>query len=534
MVNKRARTWLLTGGALATAAITVTGVLVLWPDSAEDKPSSSTPSRSPISADEAAAGFLSAFANNDISSSAARTDNRGAAEPVLKALRNPAPESRPDKIVARLKTRPSPGPEETDLTVPFTMRWEFGKNRVWEYEHTLSLHKDGSRWSVKWTPQTLHPELTPGRTLSLSDSVNNGELLGGDGKPISGNDLSPAVLPAVRRATSAQLKGEPSWRLTLKEPDGREVSTLAEHKGKAADNAAVSLLPAVQGAAQRAVSGAKTPAMIVAMRTTGEILAVAQNQAADAKGLPALSGLYPPGSTFKIATAAAVLQAGAATPTTVLPCPGEQTINQRRVRNDESFTLGEVPLRTAFAHSCNTTFAQLASDLPTRSLPDAARQLGIGVDYDIPGITTNTGNVREPGSPAAQVETSFGQGQAQTSPFGMALAAATVAGGRRPIPGLLKGEQTTVKDPAPHPSSGVAAQLRGMMREVVTGGTAKALGGLGPVHGKTGTAQFGDGTRSHGWFVGFRNNVAFAVLIEDAGSSKPAVAMAAQFLKGFG
>jgi cell division protein FtsI/penicillin-binding protein 2 len=69
-----------------------------------------------------------------------------------------------------------------------------------------------------------------------------------------------------------------------------------------------------------------------------------------------------------------------------------------------------------------------------------------------------------------------------------------------------------------------------MMREVVTAGTARALAGSGEVYGKTGTAQFGDGTRSHGWFVGYRGDLAFAVLVVDAGSSAPAVQTAARLL----
>jgi cell division protein FtsI/penicillin-binding protein 2 len=70
-----------------------------------------------------------------------------------------------------------------------------------------------------------------------------------------------------------------------------------------------------------------------------------------------------------------------------------------------------------------------------------------------------------------------------------------------------------------------------MMRAVVTEGTATALNGLGEIRGKTGTAEFtNDGTRAHGWFAGYRGDMAFAVLIVDAGSSAPAVAVAGRFL----
>ncbi|GAA2823514.1 penicillin-binding transpeptidase domain-containing protein [Crossiella cryophila] len=534
MVSRRARNWLLTGGAVVTAAAAVAGVLAFWgPEAEQEKPGSSTPGRRPVLAAEAATGFLSAFGNNDIGSSAGLTDNRAAAEPVLKALRNPAQDTRPEMVTLRAKATPAPAPEQSELSVPFTARWLFGGGRVWEYEHTLPLRKENGSWAVRWAPEVLHPQFAAGRTLSMTTANADGELIGGDGKPVAGNDLSPQLLPTVRRALAGDLQGELSWALVLKEPDGKVTTTLAERKGKAANNAALTLLPQVQAAAQAAVNTQKSnPAMIVAIRSTGEILAIAQNPAADAKGLPALTGLYEPGSTFKVVTAAAVLQAGKADPGTVLPCPKEDVIKQRRVRNDDNFDLGEVPLSTAFAQSCNTTFARLAADLPTSTLPDAARQLGIGADFDVMGITTNTGSVPTPASPAAQVEASFGQGQVRTSPFGMALVSATVAaGGRRPVPILVRGQKTTVNGPGALLPANVANQLRTLMRGVVTNGTAKPLNGLGPVHGKTGTAQFGDGTQAHGWFTGFRNNIAFAVLIDNAGSSKPAVTMAAQFLK---
>jgi cell division protein FtsI/penicillin-binding protein 2 len=70
------------------------------------------------------------------------------------------------------------------------------------------------------------------------------------------------------------------------------------------------------------------------------------------------------------------------------------------------------------------------------------------------------------------------------------------------------------------------------MRAVVTEGTARSMGDLGDVYGKTGTAQFGpDGSHTHGWFVGFRGDMAFAVLVTDAGANKPAIDAAHQFLQ---
>ncbi|MEX5433695.1 penicillin-binding transpeptidase domain-containing protein, partial [Klebsiella michiganensis] len=135
------------------------------------------------------------------------------------------------------------------------------------------------------------------------------------------------------------------------------------------------------------VTGKK--AMIVVIKpSTGEILAVAQNASADSEGLIATTGLYPPGSTFKMVTAGAAIERDMATPNTLLPCPGTIDIGHRTVPNYGGFDLGTVPMSRAFASSCNTTFAELASRMPPRGLTKAAAKYGIGADYDIEGLRT--------------------------------------------------------------------------------------------------------------------------------------------------
>lgn len=190
-----------------------------------------------------------------------------------------------------------------------------------------------------------------------------------------------------------------------------------------------------------------------------------------------------------------------------------------------------MPLHAAFAHSCNTTFAQLASGLPADVLVDAANRLGINADFTIPGIATEAGKVVRPASLAEQVEAAIGQGKVQTSPFGLALMAATVAEGKKVTPKFWHGLATTINMPYQAPPEAVIGALRSMMREVVTDGTATGLAGSVPVAGKTGTAQFGDGSQANGWFTGYRGDLAFSVLLPGSNSSKPAVSVAAALLR---
>ena len=343
--------------------------------------------------------------------------------------------------------------------------------------------------------------------------------------------FAPAIVNQVKTSVMDQLNGEAGWRVVSVNQNGAEVDVLNEVPGAPAPSVTISLDRAVQDAAQDAVDMVGKKAMIVAIKpSTGEILAVAQNAAADQDGPTATMGLYPPGSTFKIVTAGAAIDRDMATPNTLLGCPGHLDIGHRTVPNYGGFDLGTVPLSRAFASSCNTTFAELASKMPPRGLTNAAAQYGIGPDYVVDGITTVTGSVPPTVNLAERTEDGFGQGKVLVSPFGMALVAATVAAGRTPVPQLIAGRPTEVTDAGAPISPKMVDGLRPMMRLVVTNGTAKDLGDAGDVRGKTGEAEFAGG--SHAWFAGYRGDMAFAALIVGGGSSEYAVRMVGDMFGG--
>ena len=336
--------------------------------------------------------------------------------------------------------------------------------------------------------------------------------------------FAPALVSQVKKSVIAQLDGDAGWRIVSVNQNGADLGILNEVQGTPAPSVTITLDRAVQNAAQGAVNIAGKKAMIVAIRpSTGAILAVAQNAAADSEGPLATTGLFPPGSTFKIITAGAAIQRDMATPNTLLGCPGTIDIGQRVVPNYGGFDLGVVPMSRAFASSCNTTFAELASRMPPTGLSAAAAQYGIGPDYDVAGITTITGSVPPTVNLAERTEDGFGQGKVLVSPFGMAMAAATVAAGKTPVPQLILGRPTEITGDRTDITPQMLDGLRPMMRLVVTNGTAKDIAGSGDVHGKTGEAEFPGG--SHSWFAGYRGDMAFAVLIVGGGSSEYAVRM---------
>jgi hypothetical protein len=336
--------------------------------------------------------------------------------------------------------------------------------------------------------------------------------------------FAPALISQVKKAVIDDLDGQAGWRVVSVNQNDVDVAVLHEVEPSPAPSISISLDRSVQNAAQHAVDAQERQSVIVVIRpSSGEILAVAQNAAADAAGPIATTGLYPPGSTLKMVTAGAALEREMAGPNTLLGCPGEVDIGHRTIRNYGGFDLGVVPMSRAFASSCNTTFAELASRMPPRGLTQAAARYGIGLDYQMDGIPTVTGSVPPTVDVAERTEDGFGQGKVLASPFGMAMVAATIAAGKTPVPRLIEGRPTTVSGDTTPITEKMLDGLRPMMRLVVTNGTGKDVADCGAVFGKTGEAEFPGG--SHSWFAGYRGDMAFAALIVGGGSSEYAVRM---------
>jgi cell division protein FtsI/penicillin-binding protein 2 len=342
--------------------------------------------------------------------------------------------------------------------------------------------------------------------------------------------FAPALLAEVKKEVSADLNGKAGWRVVSVNPNGLDADVLAETLPDPSPSVQITLSRAVQDAAQRAVDQRKDfqVAMVAIQPSTGRILAIAQNELADKDGQIATIGLYPPGSTFKMVTSAAAISTGLAEPSTMVGCPSEVTIGERSVPNYNGFGLGTVPMQTAFARSCNTTFAKLASEMGPSDLTRAAASLGIGPEYHVVGLPTESGSVPIAPELVQRTEDGFGQGKVLTSPFGLAMVAASVAKGSTPVPSLIVGRDTTISGPHPSMDPAVLGKMRPMMREVIESGTALRMQDLGEVFGKTGEAEVAAG--SHAWFAGYRGDLAWATLVVLGGSSDNAVAVTHEFL----
>lgn len=534
------RRGILIGGALLVVVVVAAAFFLLNSGgSTPEAATGATTVESPGALDPQSAitEYLQDFSENNPDAAARLTDDNAAAAVALRATRNALT---PSSVTAKLTVlQPTPaGAKQTGGT--FTVSWVLKPGKTWTYDVPFELAQSGGKWQVHWAPSLLHPKLEAGQRLVISTAVQDTTAVADrDGKPllISGPggvrpvDGNPA--PLLRSALTGQVTAAAGSGFAVERVDtgGKSLETLfGKASAEGAKPLVASLSLAAQNAAQAAVDGYQGSAMLVALDTgSGDILAVAQNGAAG-NAPKALNGLFEPGSSFKIATSVAAVQQSGLNATSPVDCPGVATIGTRTVKN-EGFELGATNLQTAFARSCNTTFGKLALDLPADGLKKAADELGLNADYEIPGIKTELGKVEPAASKDEQVEDGFGQGRIQASALGGTLMAATVASGKAITPRLWHDLETTVVKGYSPPPSSVLGEVRKLMRAVVQSGTGRAAASAGNVFGKTGTAQFGDGKQATGWFVGYRENVAFAVVLENSNDSGPAVQLAAKFLK---
>jgi len=306
--------------------------------------------------------------------------------------------------------------------------------------------------------------------------------------------------------------------------------------------------PAVQGTLYAALAAYPRAAGVALDPRTGEVLALASVPSFDParidEGFPAaradpaspllnraLDGLYPPGSTFKIFTAAAALEAGVVTMASTYDDGGSYPVGNFVVHDDESEATGRQDLTGAFALSSNVDFAQIALALGTDRWYAAAHRwkLGEPLGFTLP-VAPDRLPVRSQMTPGVLAQLGFGQADLLVTPLRMAVVAATIAeGGTTPRPYLVRALRSDGRDRAVAAPSALAAPIsravagdvRDLMVAVVQRGTgtSAALRDV-EVAGKTGTATNPAG-RSHSWFVAFAPagapRVAVAVVVENAG-----------------
>jgi peptidoglycan glycosyltransferase len=246
--------------------------------------------------------------------------------------------------------------------------------------------------------------------------------------------------------------------------------------------------------------------------------------------------LYPPGSTFKIVTAAAALSTGDYTVESELPGPArlDLPLTSATLPNDFSGACGpgnKVTMLRALEISCNTAFGSLGLTLGGDALREQAAKFGFGERLAIP-LNVTPSIVPAGMNPPQSAQAAIGQFDVRVTPLQMAMVSAAVANDgvvMKPFavrtvrsPELSVLEEGKPQELSQAMSGEVAEQLTQMMQAVVDDGTGTRAQIAGvSVAGKTGTAQQGNDQPPHAWFTAFAPaddpQVAIAVVVEDGG-----------------
>jgi penicillin-binding protein A len=330
------------------------------------------------------------------------------------------------------------------------------------------------------------------------------------------------------------------------------LSELESHKREGKD-VVTTLDPKAQQTAVQALGG-RAGSIVAVEPSTGRVRVMVsipdfdpnqvpkrKRQLDTAPGSPVLNratqARYPPGSTFKVVTAAAALDSGKFTPQSVLSGKSPQTIGGVPLSNFGNEQFGSVSLTDALTHSVNTVWGQVGERLGKGTMYKYMERFGFDrkppLDYppdqmDASGVFAK-GRLLSAGSPVDIGRVAIGQERLQVTPLQMAMVAAAIGnGGNLMKPRLTDrivakdGRVTDRIEPDRADrvmSKKAAGELGQMMGHVVEEGTgtAGALSGI-KVAGKTGTAEVQGGAANQAWFISFapidKPRMAIAVTVE--------------------
>jgi penicillin-binding protein A len=422
-----------------------------------------------------------------------------------------------------------------------------------------------SYWSV-FDAEALKEEDANKRPLLEQQQIRRGRILADDGTVIARSVPKGrgANRRYVRRYPDGSLYGHPVGYSFVKEGDseleqfhndelvGSESefgSILDELSGRRqeGDDIVTNLDPAAQAIAMEDLQAAGFGAVVAIEPKTGRVRVMASNPPYDPNRVPyeltelneneleaplldrATQGQYPPGSTFKVVTAAAGLESGTITPETAFAAPSPLEVEGTPLQNDFDTSYPPISLDYALTNSVNTWFGQLGQKVGQDQLFETMEKFGFNSN---PPIDLPEDQVYESGvyseeqllhrdDPVDLARVAIGQERLAVTPLQIAMVAAAVANdGRLMKPQIwsrvVDSDGRVVKRMEPSQysqpvSSETAAELTVAMQGVVSEGTGTnaAISGV-TVAGKTGTAETpynescgGGSEENQAWFMGF-------------------------------
>ncbi|GLW55430.1 penicillin-binding transpeptidase domain-containing protein [Kitasatospora phosalacinea] len=569
-MNKGAKT----GIAVIAAAVLLGGgygayALVSGGDSGGDgakKPR--TVVAEPPSAELAASGakaFLDAWATGDLSAAAKLTDDPDKAQAALQAFQDgvkpsavhltvggpttapSAAASKPASAPASASAPAAAGTAPTGVLESFKASVEFAESGTpWNYDGVLGVVKmsDGTA-AVHWVPNVIHPKLDAGEAIAVKPlyaapaavTDRKGKALGGypsltgllnqlkSAAPQGGDpaDAGSGVVISAAGATGGAASPSPSSSAPGSGGGkAADVKLFTVKEPKPVPNLKLTIDADLQQAAEQEVAaqGGKPASLVAIEPSSGNILAYAFSPSTGQNR--AFSGATAPGSTMKVLTAAALMEAGL-TPGSPMPCPETTMVTGKSISNDEPGAHPDYTLTEAFTHSCNTSFIEKGKDvLKPDSLPSIAKDVfGLGLVWKT-GLSNFDTDIPVEGNMAGAASEFIGQGKVRANPLGMASVAATVQSGvfRQPIliPGMEQKKAARTLSPQ------VLGNLQSLMVQTVRSGTASEVKPALPAGSgaKTGTAEVDTSPDANSWFTAYSGNLAVAAEVQGGGHGSAA------------
>jgi Penicillin binding protein transpeptidase domain len=395
------------------------------------------------------------------------------------------------------------------------------KSGTWSYHSALTAYQvpGGTGWLIEWAPSVVAPNVANGEHLATVQVPSQSTAVTDSaGNPLASyTDPGLANIAILLARHAPNEAGTPGLSVQIEDSAGQPVpGSQATVTPPKANGVASTISPQAEQAARSAVAGTDGSAMVVLQPSTGYILAIANNAQFNDF---ALTAAVAPGSTMKIITATALINSGLATENSPVACPAAYTVQGITYHNDqgESEPAG-TPFSYDFARSCNNAFSQWWNQLNGQLASTATTYYGLNQPWNIglPGQQAAYFNAPADVTGSELAQEAFGEGQLTASPLAMASVAATVDSGQFHQPVLVPGTATVSASPLP---ASTDEQLKDMMRDVVTEGTAEGTG-FGPdVYAKTGTADVQGQDQPNSWMVAFDpdKDIAIAALVVNAG-----------------
>ena len=465
--------------------------------------------------------FADAWARGDLEAAWRLTTPRTRKEQPLTLFGDSYRQAARAATATRIRVGRGGEPQDGKVTVPVVVTTRlFGDLRG---TIDLPVERTGETAAVAWTPDLRLPGLEPGERVQRRElrQPRTASVLDADGHRLSRESTAAGLAGTLAEGYATRLQGKPGAELRF----GKRV--IAKVELVPGRSVKTTIRPSVQAAATAAL-GERVGGVAVVRPRNGDVLGIA--------GL-GIAGTQPPGSSFKIVTLAASLQAGVTEPGESFPVQTAATLSGVKLRNAGDESCGGT-LTQSFAHSCNSVFAPLGVRLGARRLVRFAEAFGFNERTSIPGARKST----IPAAPDLKDDlavgaSAIGQDRDLATPLTMATVGATIAAeGVRARPRLLRDQKVRRKRVV---RRGIAGEVRDMMLEVVRSGTgtAAALPGIA-VAGKTGTAELvptadaaANPENTTAWFVAYSPDdpsVAVAVMLVGAGQGGASAAPVAR------